>query len=303
MLKENQYIKVKWKGNNKDYYESLGYTFTKFNEEFLVKAEDLPNGSHQKVEVICDFCEDVIEKEYREYLRNHKGGDCCKKCQGKKALKTFNENLPEGKNRKDILKQGIIDKYGVDNVAKVKDFHDKAMKTHEERYGALTSLGIKEINEKAIKNSWSEDSIQKRKNTNVEKYGQEWGLASEEIREKIANSYYKNGTIKTSKPQMELYNLLKSKYEKCELNYPCGRCLLDCFVEVNGIKIDIEYDGWYFHEKTQQKDMRRDYFVKSKGYKILRIISNNGIPQEKEIEEKINILLNTDKHFEKINMV
>ena len=49
--------------------------------------------------------------------------------------------------------------------------------------------------------------------------------------------------------------------------------------------------------------MRRDYFVKSKGYKILRIISNNGIPQEKEIEEKINILLNTDKYFEKINMV
>ena len=110
MLKENQYIKVKWKGNNKDYYESLGYTFTKFNEEFLVKAEDLPNGSHQKVEVVCDFCGDVIEKEYREYLRNHKGGDCCKKCQGKKALKTFNESLTEGKNRKDILKQGIIDK-------------------------------------------------------------------------------------------------------------------------------------------------------------------------------------------------
>lgn len=62
MLKENQYIKVKWKGNNKDYYESLDYTFTNFNEEFLVKAGDLPKGSHQKVEVVCDFCGDIIEK-------------------------------------------------------------------------------------------------------------------------------------------------------------------------------------------------------------------------------------------------
>lgn len=34
MLKPNQFIKVKWNGNTRKYYESKGYTFTKFGDTF-----------------------------------------------------------------------------------------------------------------------------------------------------------------------------------------------------------------------------------------------------------------------------
>ena len=33
--------KVKWWTNNKQWYENLGYTFTKYRDEFEVKVEDL----------------------------------------------------------------------------------------------------------------------------------------------------------------------------------------------------------------------------------------------------------------------
>lgn len=123
-----------------------------------------------------------------------------------------------------------------------------------------------------------------------------------EIREKINMSYYKNNSQKVSKPQLEIYNMLKGIYEKCELNYPCSRCSLDCMIVVNGIKIDVEYDAPYWH-KDKEKDRRRDEFIKSCGYKILRIKGNTTIPTLKDIVDKIDILINTDKKYEKIQLV
>ena len=56
MLKENQFIKMKWNSSNKKYFISKGYNFTKIYDEFTVKAEDLSNGSKAKVVCYCDYC-------------------------------------------------------------------------------------------------------------------------------------------------------------------------------------------------------------------------------------------------------
>ena len=48
-----------------------------------------------------------------------------------------------------------------------------------------------------------------------------------------------------------------------ELNYVLSSLFLDIILIVNDeIKIDIEYDGNYWH-KDSQKDRRRDEYVKS----------------------------------------
>ena len=63
----------------------------------------------------------------------------------------------------------------------------------------------------------------------------------------------KKGECPTSKQQLELFEIIKNKYSFVELNYPYSSCVLDIYICINNIKIDIEYDGWYWHQ-DQQRD-------------------------------------------------
>ena len=67
VLASNQYITIQWGKRNKDWYESKGYIFTKYNDEFNVKAEDLTKGSHAKVKVICDYCGKELLCVWKDY--------------------------------------------------------------------------------------------------------------------------------------------------------------------------------------------------------------------------------------------
>jgi hypothetical protein len=121
------------------------------------------------------------------------------------------------------------------------------------------------------------------------------------IREKQNQIMCDNGTVPTSQQQLKIFNMLAEYYgdNKCALNEPLSDLSLDCVVNVNGCKIDIEYDGAYWHQ-DQQKDRRRDEFVKSNGYKVLRIKSDRMIPTIEEINQKIDILLQTNKKYQEI---
>ena len=93
-----------------------------------------------------------------------------------------------------------------------------------------------------------EETKQKSKKSLLKKYGVEYYSQSDECKKKVKETYLshlKDGSISasTSLPQIALNDLLKEIYGNSELNYPCGRCLLDSMVIVNGVKIDVEYDG------------------------------------------------------------
>lgn len=87
MLLENQLIKVKWSSKNKKYYTNKGFVFTKFNDEFLVKVEDLNPNSSIKIKVICDYCGKEYEILYQHYVRSMKTSskNACQKCSGIKV--------------------------------------------------------------------------------------------------------------------------------------------------------------------------------------------------------------------------
>ena len=95
----------------------------------------------------------------------------------------------------------------------------------------------------------------------------------------------------------DLIVIVKSWHKNVSLMFSVATMII-----VNGIKIDIEYDAPYWH-KDKGKDRRRDEFIKSCGYKILRIKGNTTIPTLKDIVDKIDILINTDKKYEKIQLV
>lgn len=99
MLKPNQLIKVRWNGQTKKYWQTKGYAFTKINDEFEVKVEDLPPKSAMLVEIECDYCGEIFPIRMYSYTSCSKCGKiACKHCVGKKAIETN------------------LDKYGVSNV-------------------------------------------------------------------------------------------------------------------------------------------------------------------------------------------
>lgn len=45
-------VTVKWHHNNRDWYEGLGYKFTKYRDTFQVRQHDLPKGSNIRVDLV-----------------------------------------------------------------------------------------------------------------------------------------------------------------------------------------------------------------------------------------------------------
>ena len=93
MFDGKQKIILRWNNKNREWYESKGYTYTKWLDYFEVNAEDLMPHSAQKVKVICDYCGNEYETQYAVYTS---GLEKCKKsacqfCAGKKISDTHKE--------------------------------------------------------------------------------------------------------------------------------------------------------------------------------------------------------------------
>jgi len=108
-----------------------------------------------------------------------------------------------------------------------------------------------------------------------------------ERRKKITSNWMKtNKNIRrycrrVSKPQQELYNKVKKKFPKAILEHPLkykDRTIWLDIVLLNQ-KIDIEYDGYYWHNLNQQQgklsDKERDIFLKNNGWKVYRVNKKN----------------------------
>lgn len=103
MLVENQLVKIRWSGNNKKYYESKGYEYTKCGDFFLAKTEDLPKRCSAKVKVICDYCGKEYEKSWYHYQETVDSKDCCKNC------KTLKKNETTLLARQESLYSKVLD--------------------------------------------------------------------------------------------------------------------------------------------------------------------------------------------------
>lgn len=215
-----------------------------------------------------------MERSFRDYLSFHDEilGDTCRKCNREKAKRT-NKKL-----------------YGVEWAIQAQQFKEKQIKTCQERYGVDYVSQSKDFRNKVL-------------GTVREEYGVDNVSQVPEFREKAMLSFQQNGTCPTSQQQIVVAKILEKIYGNCELNKPLDWYSLDCCVSINGIDIDIEYDGWYWHKNKQEEDRKRDNYVTKKGYKVLRIITDkNKIPTEKEIVNYINTLLKSESPILRINI-
>jgi hypothetical protein len=115
----------------------------------------------------------------------------------------------------------------------------------------------------------------KKVQTNLIKYGVEHTLSDNEVWLKTRKTLYKNGNVPSSTQQDYLYKIFGG-----ELNYLVENINVDILLDN---LIIIEYDGSghdlsvkycsITQEQFNKKEIRRSYFLKNKGYKIIRIIS------------------------------
>lgn len=125
-------VKLKWNGKTKKYYESKGYKFTKYKDEFEVKVEDLTRCCHVKVQIRCDNCgkkSNISWQKYKEHVHTDEKCYCLKygnKLFGiTKMKKTKLKNTKSFKqwcidnNRQDILNQWDyeLNKINTDDIA------------------------------------------------------------------------------------------------------------------------------------------------------------------------------------------
>jgi very-short-patch-repair endonuclease len=116
-------VKLKWSRRGIKHYTNKGYIFTKINDEFIVKTEDLNKSDKTKIEVICDNenCDNRIIKtiqysNYAKYIEGNNGKYYCRKC--------ANQLIGVPNRIKNQIKSGdnfgnfLIKKYGKDGINK-----------------------------------------------------------------------------------------------------------------------------------------------------------------------------------------
>jgi very-short-patch-repair endonuclease len=282
MFLEDELIEMTWERRSKPIYTQKGYIFTKIGEPFLIKQKDLSSKSHRDVKVICDYCDTVYFMKMNDYtnrVKNHEYVNkcACEKCKFIKSeevnmIKYGVKSTLQLEDVKNQIKKTNIIRYGVENPAQSQEVQNQMKSTMMERYGVEYSAQSPEIRQKQI-------------NTNIERYGVEYSLQNEEVKRKSKRTLFKNNTAPTSRTQKYLHELLGGK-----LNYPLGNYYIDIVLNDN---IAFEYDGGGHRlqvkfgnltdEEFDKKEIAREFYLKRRGYKIVRLVSTRDKLPEKDI--------------------
>lgn len=72
-------VMIRWNGYTRKWYEDKGHIWSKQNDLFECKIEDVMETSPVKILVKCDYCGKEFEKPYRDLLNQRKlvNKDCC----------------------------------------------------------------------------------------------------------------------------------------------------------------------------------------------------------------------------------
>ena len=127
------------------------------------------------------------------------------------------------------------------------------------------------------------------------KYGVENCMQNKDVVKHWAEVMSSSGPVPTSSQQNKIYELLKENNYQVTLNKQLSELFLDCEIIIEDIKIDLEYDCWYWHDK--KKDDIRDQIVQRYNYKIFRIKANRKIPTIEQLKEGIEILSSTNQNY------
>ena len=102
MIKEKN-IEITWLSSTRKRYEKLGYEFSKYGDNFLIRIEDLPKFSEKIVTTICDKCGKEKKQTYHSYntiTRNGSKKYICRDCFLKDKIIKYSDLLEDFKKSK-----------------------------------------------------------------------------------------------------------------------------------------------------------------------------------------------------------
>ena len=86
-----------------------------------------------------------------------------------------------------------------------------------------------------------------------------------------------------SKPQIELFKIIKEMYPNSKLNFQILNYSID--IVIPEFKLAIEYDGSYWHKDKKEYDQKRQQKIESLGWKFIRYV--DYIPSKEEFILKV----------------
>lgn len=290
MLIEEE-INLKMNNMNIKHYRQIGFV-TKMGETIKISTSQLSKGSHNKVKIKCDYCGDIFERVYKDYLK-FKGKtidkDCCSDCRPNKR------------------QDNVMADYGVKSIRHVKEVDDKIKATNMKLYGVENPFESKEIRDKGIETTFKKFGVDNyfklegfhdiQKQSMLDRYGYEHyredSIKSSEATAKRNMTLYNNQTAPTSMQQTYIHNTLGG-----ELNYPVDRLMLDVAFPEEKIYLEYQGSGHNLSVKLNKitendfnrKELSRYYYLKNLGWKMIEITSPNDIlPKEDELNEIFNL--------------
>lgn len=273
-------IRVKVNNRYLKKYEQLGYGKLKQGDFIDLPIEYLPKGSKTKVNSKCSYCDKISLIQYVYYNTYTKNGSkyCCLQCNPKK------------------YKETCLKKYGVDNISKIPQTHDKIKSTNLEKYGvtSFTKLeSFKEDHKKKMIDKYGVDSfsktdewLRKQKSTSLRKYGFENASQSPSVFSKQqrgryeilqfqeTNLYYQ-GSFELDFLEKYYYRLEIVKGISIEYNYRGNRkkYFSDFFLPYYNLVVEIKSTYTYNLAKYQNIEKCRECL--SLGYEYIFIIDKN----------------------------
>jgi len=178
---------------------------SKISDVIFLPIEKLWKGSHIKIEVACDICNQSKFLSFRKYWKNYDKYSLytCIKCSHIKNKKTNLEKYGveyyiQTKECKEKVKETNLEKYGVEYYTQTKEYLEKVKETNLEKYGVEHYMKSHDFEEKTRKTNSERYSVEKNilcleikekiKQTNLERYGVEYPINNPEIKKKSENT-------------------------------------------------------------------------------------------------------------------
>lgn len=102
---------------------------------------------------------------------------------------------------------------------------------------------------------------------------------------------------KTSKPEIMLYNIVKLYYPSAQHKYKIlsdKHYYWELDIAIPEIKLNLEYDGYYWHKDNKQRDEHRDLFLEKQGWRVTRFnykVTPTFEELEREFKHRVPFLL------------
>ena len=268
----------------KQNYSNLGYDFSQ--DYVYIKIEHLKKSSQQKLEVICDLCNNNYIISFAKYNINMKrnGFYSCKKCALEKRTEKFkNNNLSLNSYYQKKKKETFIRNYGVDNPSKSEYIKEKKKNTLLENYGVNYTSEVNKLQKEGM----------------IRKYNVSHPSQSEEIKSRMKTKLIDNyGVDNVSK----LDFIKDKKKETCFRNYGVYSPSQSTIIFKK--QLSSAYKIIYYNDELfSQGSYELDFLNYCENNSIIDLISNGPSIEYILESNNSNHTYHSDFFIEKINLI